>query len=201
MQILRHIQRDNSHNAKLFNRPQSILKRLLEWHWPQRERKRDKTTSHNSSTTNKVWRIVSWSWGEALLWRSASQTFFWRIKIKFIALQNRFLLSYVGCVLFLTQKLAGLRGEPVFKVTEILVAVKHVAVKKREIHPAWLMWRSDWKIVQVIITNWTIKPLTLAAGHLQCISYIISSFIHSSRAHQNRRMTSSQLQWLHSLVG
>ena len=67
----------------------------------------------------------------------------------FLALQNRFLLSYACCALFLTQKLAGLHGEPVFKATEIFVVVKHVAVKKREIHPACLMWRSDWKIVQV----------------------------------------------------
>ena len=49
MQILGHIRRDDWHNAWLVNRPKSILKRLLEWQWPQRERKREKTTTSNFS--------------------------------------------------------------------------------------------------------------------------------------------------------
>ena len=59
------------------------------------------------------------------------------VKIKFRALQNRFLCtSLIVCyVHFLTQKLAGRPGEPVFKAMEIYVAVEYVAVKTREIHP------------------------------------------------------------------
>ena len=45
--------------------------------------------------------------------------------------------------------------------------------------------------------KWSYGP----AVHIWSISYIISSLIHSSREHWNPQMTSSQRQWLHSLVG
>jgi len=49
MQILGHMRSDDWHNASLFKGPMSILKRLLEWQWTQRERKKDKTTRSNFS--------------------------------------------------------------------------------------------------------------------------------------------------------
>ena len=57
------------------------------------------------------------------------------------------------------------------------------------------------------LTNWAIKRLTLGAGHLWVPMssstyeiFHISLHIHSSQAHWNSQMTSSQRQWLHSSV-